>query len=100
MSAFQLPSSNLDVTAMAPLMFDLFEFKHTYCIIGSSGDITVMQNPAMETILVGNDWQQHRKGGQPTGTYIGEGYSKFAFRVCVYGFICIHASYLHLQGIL
>jgi hypothetical protein len=83
-SSFRTPSATSDFQSAIPLTFDSFEFKRTYCIVGDSGDVTAVQHPNLETVLIGNNWQQHVKNGKPAGAYIGKGYSKYAFRVCFY----------------
>jgi len=66
-----------------PLTTDSFEFKCTRCIVSDNGDITAIQSPATQTILIGNNWQQYVNSDEPTDAYIGKGYSKYAFRVRV-----------------
>ena len=80
-SSFRTPSGTSDFQSVSPLTFDSFEFKRTYCIISDSGDVTTIQHPDLETMLIGNNWQQYAKDDKPTGAYIGKGFSKYAIQV-------------------
>jgi len=45
-----------------------------------------VESKHLESILVARDWQLHRRSSVPFGGYIAKGFSKFAFRVCIFSF--------------
>jgi hypothetical protein len=65
-----------------PLQYESHPFKKTTFKINEVGEATRVNSNEVETILVAQDWQLHRKGSVPRDGYIAKGYSKYAFRVC------------------
>ena len=65
------------------LIYDSFQFKKTTINIGSDGKSTVTAHTTLQTILVVQGWQAHKKGSVPWDGYIGKGLSKYAFQVCI-----------------
>jgi hypothetical protein len=51
--------------------------------VSETGDVTAIESPSVEMILIGNDWQKFRAAREVKGTYIGSGFSKTAVRVSI-----------------
>ena len=79
------------------LTYDSFEFKKTTVSVGSDGKSTVTVHPILQTILVVQGWQAHKKGGVPQDGYIGKGLSKYAFWVSTNSQIQISLTH-HILG--
>ena len=64
------------------ITYDSYQFIQTICEVDSeSGECRFIKGSLPITILIGQGWQKHIKGGKAQGAYISKGFTKFAFRV-------------------
>ena len=64
------------------ITYDAYQFLLTTCDVSMSGAPCFIRSNTSKTILIGQDWQSHVKGGKRVGAYLSKGFTKVAFKVC------------------
>lgn len=67
--------------ALAPLEFECFKMKRRTCSVNGFGEPKVVYSEEEEEIMIAKGWQAHAKAGKPYQGYLGQGLTKFVFRV-------------------
>jgi hypothetical protein len=65
----------------AVLEYETFEMKRAVCSVSESGELKMDYSEEPEDIMVVKGWQSHIKAGKPHQGYLGQGLTKFVFRV-------------------
>jgi hypothetical protein len=63
------------------LEYETFEMKRAVCSVSESGELKMDYSEEPEDIMVVKGWQSHIKAGKPHQGYLGQGLTKFVFRV-------------------
>jgi hypothetical protein len=69
----------------------------TTCETNASGVAFFVESGDTKTILIGQNWQSHVKGGKPAGAYLSKGFTKYAFRVSSFSAILLTYRHLYLS---
>jgi hypothetical protein len=72
---------------VARLDFEPFEFLKTTCCANEDGALDHIASDRPETILIAKGWQRFIGGNDNTGSYLGTGHSKYAFKVGGYSYL-------------
>ncbi|KAH9991685.1 hypothetical protein BJV77DRAFT_513913 [Russula vinacea] len=62
------------------ITYTSYQILQTKCETNASGVACFVQSGDAKTILIGQNWQSHVKGGKPAGAYLSKGFTKYAFR--------------------
>lgn len=70
------------------LEYETFKIKCATCSVSEDGDIRMDYCEDEDEIMVARGWQAHIKAGKPYMGYLGQGLTKFIFRMSSIIFYC------------
>ena len=80
------------------ITYDTYQFTQTTCETNESGTPCFVQSGDIKTILIGQGWYSHVKGGKPAGAYLSKGFTKFAFRVSLILCYLVNIGFIFSPG--